>query len=312
MTKAAESRIAAQVSAAASAGLVVPAFNVPYLPMVAAISQSLVELDAFALIEVARLEIIKFEARGVAEVAAEYRRAADARVCGLHLDHIPAVDEDGHAVDWQVWIEEGIRSGYDSVMIDGSRLPFDENVRITGAVVEMAHAEGVAVEGELGSVLGHEPGPLPPYEELFSRKVGFTDPDAAREFVQRTGVDWLSVAVGSIHGAIAGAAKSRAKPRARLDIEHLRRIRDAARVPLVLHGGSGIGQDCIDQAITSGVAKINIGMDIRQPYERALAAGGTIEEAQAEVTDVVGRIVSRVFHIEGSPPTLHQLTGHQT
>jgi fructose/tagatose bisphosphate aldolase len=311
MTEVAESRIAALVSAAASTGLVVPAFNAPYLPMVAAICQSLSELDAFGLIEVARLEILKFEARGVAEVAAEHRRIANLRVCGLHLDHIPAVDEDGHGVDWGPWIEEGIRSGYDSIMIDGSRLPFDENVEVTRAVVGMAHEEGIAVEGELGSVLGHEPGPLPPYEEVLARKIGFTDPGMAREFVVRTGVDWLSVAVGSIHGAIAGAARNRAKPRARLDIDHLKRIRGAAGVPLVLHGGSGIEQAYIDRAVSNGVAKINIGMDIRQPYERALAAGGTVEQAQSAVRDAVSRIVSHVFHIEGSASRLHQLTGHE-
>jgi len=208
MTEVRSNKVGAMLKAAASAGLVVPAFNVPYLPMVAAISQSLTELDAFALIEVARLEIQKFEARSIAEVAAEYCRAADPRTSGLHLDHIPAIDEDDSAVDWESWIEEGIRSGYDSVMIDGSRLPFEENVEVTRAVVDIAHADGIAVEGELGSVLGHEAGPLPAYEELFVRKTGFTDPEMAREFVLRTGVDWLSVAVGSIHGAIARADRN--------------------------------------------------------------------------------------------------------
>lgn len=312
MTEVRASKVGPMVSAAASAGLVVPAFNVPYLPMMAAVSQSLAELDAFGLIEVARLEILKFEARGVAEVAAEYRRAADPRVCCLHLDHIPAIDEDGCAVDWEPWIREGISTGYDSVMIDGSRLPFEENVDVTARVVHMAHAEVIPVEGELGSVLGHESGPLPPHEELLARKVGFTDPDMAREFVDRTGVDWLSVAVGSIHGPIAGAAKNRTKLRARLDIDHLKRIREAAGVPLVLHGGSGIEQTYIDRAVSNGAAKINIGMDIRQPYEQALAAGGSSEQAQSAVRDAVIRMVSDVFHIEGSASRLHQLTGQNT
>jgi fructose-bisphosphate aldolase class II len=194
-------------------------------------------------------------------------------------------------------------------MIDGSRLPFEQNVEVTAQAVHKAREKGVAVEGKLGSVFGHEPGPLPPYEELFAKKIGFTDPEMAREFVKRTQVDWLSVAAGSIHGAIAGAAKSRAKARAKLDIEHLKRLREAAGVPLALHGGSGIEKTYIDQAIANGVAKINIGTDIRQPYERTLAAGGSIENARGEVRDAVSHMVSHVFRIEGSASLLHQLVG---
>jgi ketose-bisphosphate aldolase len=302
-------RIADMMNAAAAAGIVVPGFNVPYLPMLPAICSALADHDAFALIEVARLEIVKFEAESISAVAAEYRRWADRRTSGLHLDHIPAIDEDGLSVDWQPLIEEGIRRGYDSVMIDGSRLPFEENVEVTSRVVEMAHAAGIAVEAELGAVLGHERGPLPPYEELFANKTGFTDPDAARQFVERTGVDWLSVSVGSVHGAIAGAAKDQTKVRARLDIDHLRKLRAATQIPLVLHGGSGIEQTYIDQAIANGVAKINVGTDIRQPYERALAAGESVAAAQAIVSETVGRLVRDVYHIQGSASRLCDLTG---
>jgi len=302
-------KLGEMMKAAASAGIAVPAFNVPYLPMVEAIAEALSKHDAFGLIEVARLELVKFEARSISAVAEQYRRFADPRTSSLHLDHVPVIDEDGLRVDWRPLIAEGIACGCGSVMIDGSRLPLAENIRVTAEVVSMAHPEGVLVEAELGSVLGHESGPLPPYEELFASKAGFTVPDEAREFVEKTGVDWLSVSIGSVHGAISGAAKSQAKVQAKLDIEHLRKLRDAAGVPLVLHGGSGIQQSYIDDAIKNGIVKINIGTDIRQPYERKLAETGRVSEAQAAVSAAVSRLVCDVYHVEGSAARLWNLVG---
>jgi fructose/tagatose bisphosphate aldolase len=137
----------------------------------------------------------------------------------------------------------------------------------------MAHALGRPVEAELGAVLGHEKGPLPPYEELLRSGRGFTRPEEAARFVKETGVDWLSVAIGNIHGAISGAAKSQDKVHARLDVEHLRKLRAAADVPMVLHGGSGIQRECLLEAIRNGIAKLNIGTDVRQAYERAAGPG---------------------------------------
>ena len=86
----------------------------------------------------------------------------------LHLDHVPVIDEDNQRVDYLPIFQEAIDVGYESVMIDGSRLPLDENIAATRQVVELAHAAGVPVEAELGAVLGHEDGPLPSYEELFA------------------------------------------------------------------------------------------------------------------------------------------------
>ena len=230
----------------------------------------------------------------------------------LHLDHIPVIDEDGARVDWLALISEGITAGYDSVMIDGSRIEFEENIDVTAQVVRMAHAQGVLVEAELGAVLGHESEVLPPYEELFAGKVGFTDPDQAREFVARTAVDWLSVSVGSVHGAISGAAMDRAKVAAKLDVEHLKKLSNAAPVPIVLHGGSGVQQSYIDEAAKNGLVKVNIGTDVRQPYDRVIAGGGTIAQAQAAVTDTISRIICDQYRIEGTASRLSQLVDPQT
>ena len=252
---------------AGEAGLVVPGFNIPYLPMMEPVVRALRDTDAAGLIMVARLEWVKFEAGSLRAIRDEYRRVGDPRHTRLHLDHVPVIDEDNLEVDYAGVISEALELGYDSVMVDGSRLPLAENIAATRRIVQLAHAAGVPVEAELGAVLGHEAGPLPPYEELFASRRGFTDPAEAARFVAETGVDWLSVAVGNIHGAISAAARKGEKPRARLDIEHLERLREAAGVPLVLHGGTGIPGDCIRQAVRAGIAKINVGTAIRQPYE---------------------------------------------
>jgi ketose-bisphosphate aldolase len=206
----------------------------------------------------------------------------------LHLDHVPVIDEDNHMVDFEAAIAEAIQLGYGSVMVDGSRLPLEENIRATRRITDLAHAAGIPVEAELGAVLGHEAGPLPPYEELFSSGRGFTSPDDARRFVEETGADWLSVAVGNIHGAISGVLRHGKKVEARLNLEHLERIHHAVRIPLVLHGGTGIQKAYIQGAIQRGIVKINIATAIRQPYEAARvvsppAAWRTVFDATRQV-----------------------------
>lgn len=285
--------------------VLVPAFNVAHLPMLEAINEALAELNTFGLVEVALPDVRSFGAQSFAAVAQEYRRVADRRLSRLHLDHVPVIDEEGRRLDWRAMIEEGLHLGFDSVMIDGSRCRLQENIEATRAVVDAAQPRGVAVEAELGAVLGHEKGPLPPYEELFASGRGFTDVAEARAFVEATGTDWLSVAVGNIHGAISGAAKDRAKVQARLNIEHLRRLHDVTGVPLVLHGGSGIEPECLREAVRNGIAKINIGTDIRQAYERALReSDGDVASGRKAVVERIRRLVSEDFRVEGSAAAL--------
>ena len=282
--------------------IVVPAFNIAYLPMVRPVVEVVKAQGSFALVEVARPDIERFEAEGYGAVAEEFGRHADTRHVRLHQDHVPVVDEEERRVEWAPLIEEALELGYDSVMIDGSRLPLEENIAVTGAVVQMAHP-GAAVEAELGAVLGHEPGPLPPYEELFASGRGFTDVAEAERLVRETGVDWLSVAVGSVHGAISGAAKDRKKVEARLSIEHLRRLSEAVGVPLVLHGGTGIRLSHVREAIRNGIAKINVATALRQPYEECLREGGSVEAAQ----EAVARVVEQHLRDYGIVGSAHEL-----
>ena len=196
-------------------GKLVPAFNIPYLPMMEPIVRALVTTNTFGLIQVARPEWEKFEAKSLKAIRQEYEKVKDEKYTRLHLDHVPVIDEDGLRVDFESIIAEAIALGYESVMVDGSRLELSENIAATAKVVEMAHKAGIPAEAELGAVVGHEAGPLPPYEELFASGQGFTDAAQAERFVKETGADWLSVAIGNIHGAISGAAKSQKKVQAR-------------------------------------------------------------------------------------------------
>ncbi|MBU2534499.1 MAG: class II fructose-bisphosphate aldolase family protein, partial [Alphaproteobacteria bacterium] len=192
----------------------------------------------------------------------------------LHLDHGKDIETITKCVD----------AGFTSVMIDGSHLDFEENIALTRKVVELAHPKGVAVEAELGRLAGVEEVSVEEKEAIL------TDPEAAKEFVERTNVDALAVAIGTSHGAY----KFRGEPK--LDFKRLTEIGEKVNVPLVLHGASGVPawiiekatkygaqlagakgmpDESIKQAIRLGIAKINIDTDLR------LAFTATVREVLA-------------------------------
>lgn len=283
-------------------GVVIPGFNIPYLPMMAPVVRALRDANSFGLIMVARLEWEKFESKSLRAIREEYERVKDISHTRLHLDHIPVIDEDQMRVDYRAIISEAIDLGYESVMVDGSRLPLQENIACTAEVVKLAAKKNIPVEAELGAVMGHEAGPLPPYEELFASKKGFTAPDEAKRFVAESGADWLSVAIGNIHGAISAAGKQKEKPRARIDIEHLEQLNKETGVPLVLHGGTGIAPEYIQRAIKHGIAKVNVATAIRQPYERTLPQG--VATAQEAVYHAMRDLLKNELNIENSAALL--------
>jgi len=192
----------------------------------------------------------------------------------LHLDH----GEDLETVS------RCLEAGFTSVMIDGSHLPFQENVALTRKAVELAHQKGVSVEGELGRLAGMEE------KSVEEREALLTDPAQAEEFVRLTGVDALAVSIGTSHGAY----KFKGEPR--LDFERLKLVRERVEVPLVLHGASsvppwavekasrygaqlpgakGIPEEHLKRAISLGIAKVNIDTDLR------LAFTATVREVLA-------------------------------
>ena len=287
-------------------GLVVPAFNIPYLPMMKPIVQAVVDENSVAMIQVARLEWEKFEAVSLERIAEEYGRLAVEGHTLLHLDHVPVIDEDHLEVDYMALIRRAIAAGYQSVMVDGSRLDLAGNIAVTKAVAEAAHAAGIPVEAELGAVMGHETSQATiPYDEIFEKKLGFTDIDEARRFVASSDCDWLSVAVGSVHGAIADNLKDQKKPSAKLDIERIAQLREALNIPLVLHGGSGIKNEYITQGIRAGIAKINVATELRQPYERAMREKNDTEYAREVVYTRTRELIRDFLHTSGDAKVLN-------
>jgi len=283
---------------AAKSQTVIPGFNIPYLPMMAPVAQALIETKTHGLIMVARLEWIKFQSKSIKAIYNEYQKMKDIRYTRLHLDHVPVIDEDNLHVDYFADIKQALDLGYESVMVDGSRLSLDENISCTKKITELAHAYGAPVEAELGAVMGHESGPMPSYEELIKSGKGFTSTDEAVRFVEETKVDWLSVAIGNVHGAISAAKRTEKKVEAILDIAHLAKIFNAVKIPLVLHGGTGIKKEYIMQSFKNGIAKINIATAIRQPYEALM--NESVAKAQEAVYKEMLKIIKEDLEIEGS------------
>jgi tagatose 1,6-diphosphate aldolase GatY/KbaY len=169
------------------------------------------------------------------------------RPVALHLDHGKSYELAARCID----------HGYTSVMIDGSKLPFAENCAVTRKVVDLAHAANVSVEGELGHV-AHNDDPGNGDNSSF-----FTRPEDAKSFVAETGVDALAVAVGTAHGFYKGEV--------RLDFDRLKAIKAATgATALVLHGGSGVPDDLLRQAIRCGISKINFGTELKNAFTRAV------------------------------------------
>ncbi len=161
----------------------------------------------------------------------------------LHLDHGSSFES----------IMKCIRSGYSSVMIDGSHYPYEENIELTRKVVEAAHAVGVTVEAELGKLGGVE-------DDLSvdEKDATFTNPDEAEEFVERTGVDALAIAIGTAHGVYAGEPK--------LDFDRLDVIKKKIKIPVVLHGASGVPEADVKKSVSLGVNKVNVNTDFQQAF----------------------------------------------
>jgi fructose-bisphosphate aldolase, class II len=171
-----------------------------------------------------------------------------------HRSSVPIAIHWDHGATYEQ-ILEAIRFGFTSVMIDGSLKPFEENVAISRKVTECAHALGLSVEAELGTIGANDS-----YAEAGSAEIIYTDPDDAVTFVEQTGVDSLAVAIGTFHGLYP----AHLKPELKLDL--LKEIKSRVSIPLVLHGGSGNPDDEIREAARIGINKINISTDIKIAY----------------------------------------------
>jgi len=145
-----------------------------------------------------------------------------------------------------------------------------------------------------------------PYDEIFRSGEGFTKVEEARFFVTESGCDWLSVAVGNIHGAISEGLKDQKKVAARLDLDHLQNLAQASSIPLVLHGGSGIPQAFVLASFKKGITKINIATEIRQAYETVLQSTGKVSVAQEAVYERTSWLIGEYFGLAGIQPVVTQ------
>ncbi len=250
------------MDAAKAGGYAVGAFNINNMEFVQAITDAAEELNSPVILAVSQ-GAIKYA--GFSNIISLVNSASDNKKVklSLHLDH---------GKDMGV-IEQCIEGGFTSVMIDGSDLPFAENIAVTRKVVEMARPKGISVEGELGRLAGVED-----HVSVSKENATYTDPEEAAEFVERTGVDSLAVAIGTSHGAY------KFKGEAKLAMDRLTEIAGKVDIPLVLHGASGVNQehvrmgnelgaklkdakgvpdDAITEAVKRGICKVNIDTDMR-------------------------------------------------
>lgn len=231
------------LAVAAANDFAVPAFNVSDYSMLRAIIEIAEEKQSPLIIAIHPNEIANLGWDVMPSVIQIARKAS-----------IPVAIHWDHGADYEQ-ILQAIQGGFTSVMIDGSLLPFEENIAITKKVVDAAHAVGVSVEGELGTI-----GKTDSYAESGADTIVYTVPEDAVTFVERTGVDSLAIAIGTRHGIYP----SDLQPELKLDL--LAEINDAVDVPLVLHGGSNNPDAEIGEAARSGVNKINISSDIKIAY----------------------------------------------
>jgi len=225
----------------------VPAFNIGSLEILKAVMESAEELNAPVILEIHPTEI-EYLTDAFAETVK--RMAYEAKVpVVIHLDH------GGTKAD----IMRAINCGFTSVMIDGSTLSYEDNVKLTQEVSEIAHTVNVSVEGEIGTIgntgLSFEGG---------TSEIIYADPRQAQDFIQRTKVDTLAVAIGTAHGLYPKGFK----PKLNLDI--LKEIQNITDIPLVLHGGSGNPDEEVAAAAKLGICKVNISSDVKSVFFNAV------------------------------------------
>ncbi len=224
-------------------GYAVPAFNAENLEMVQAIIEAAEEARSPVMIQTTPSTVKYITLRQAVAMVKADAEAASVPV-SLHLDHCESYEAVAAAID----------AGYSSVMIDASKLPYEENIAVTQKVVAKARPLGITVESELGTVGGKEDG--------HSADIAYTDPDEALDFYTRTGIDIFAIAIGTAHGFYKGEPK--------LNFELLAKIKDMIDCPLVLHGGSGIPDEMIKRTIELGINKVNYATELRAAATKAV------------------------------------------
>ncbi len=237
----------------------VGAFNISNLEILQAVIEGAAERKSPVIVATSESAIKYARIENLVSLTANLAKREKINIA-LHLDH---------GKDMGI-IKKAVESGYTSVMIDASEFPFEKNASMTKRVVQMAHKKGISVEGELGTLGGKE--------DYVTGKIQFTDPDSAKEFAEKTGIDCLAVAIGTSHGAYKFKGDSK------LDIDRLKMIKNKVKMPLALHGASGVYKDVVCSAkkygarlgnprgnpdseiiaaVKAGINKVNTDTDLR-------------------------------------------------
>lgn len=220
----------------------VPAFNIGSLEILRAVMEVAEETNSPVILEIHPLEIEYLTDPFVLTVK-EYAHKSKVPVV-IHMDHGSNIYD----------VMRSIKNGYTSVMIDASNLPYEENVALTKQVVELAHKVNVSVEAEFGTIGAMN------YETEGVDNVLYTDPEQAKDFVKRTGIDCLAVAIGTAHGLYPKNFTPK------LNLELLKILNKEVNIPLVLHGGSGNPDEEVTASVSLGVSKVNISSDVKSVF----------------------------------------------
>ena len=231
---------------AQAGGYAVPAFNIHNLETMQVVVETAAEMRSPVILAGTPGTYSYAGIGNVVAIASDLAKLWDLPLA-VHLDHHETIED----------IRGKVHAGIRSVMIDGSHFPFEENVALVKQVVALSHRYDASVEAELGRLGGVE-------DDLVvdAKDALYTHPDQAREFVERTGIDSLAVAIGTAHGLYHAEPK--------LDFERLAAIRDRVNVPLVLHGASGLPEADIRRAISLGVCKVNVATELKIAFSDAL------------------------------------------
>ncbi|MBC1538670.1 ketose-bisphosphate aldolase [Listeria seeligeri] len=220
----------------------VPAFNICSFDMLKAVMEQVEESNAPVIIEIHPDEIAYLGDNFIATVR-EYALRSKVPVV-IHMDHGGTIQD----------VMRAIRNGYTSVMIDASRASYEDNIALTKEVVSLAHKVGVSVEAELGTIGNNGSA------EGGADTIVYTDPDQAEDFVKRTGIDTLAVAIGTAHGLYPKDKKPE------LNMPLLKELNKRLDIPFVLHGGSGNPDKEVSESVQYGVRKVNLSSDLKSVF----------------------------------------------
>jgi fructose-bisphosphate aldolase class II len=250
------------VQQATSGGYAVGAFNMHNEETTEALVRAAEQVQAPVFLQVGRAIVPHMGLRKAYEMTKRIAEESDADYV-IHLDHGP----------WEE-VFEAIKLGFTSIMYDGAHLPFEENIRTTRKVVEVAHSFGIPVEAELGKI--------PDADEQVDWSAYYTDVDEAERFVAETGVDFLAISVGIVHGVPL------AEPQP-LDIQRVKEIKAVTDIPLVLHGASGVPESEVRAAVAAGVHKFNADTDLRHAFRSGIEVVWAQGDRQLEEAMAAGR-----------------------